>query len=99
MLERKYNMAPYLLRSGRPPNAGLPKIATTFVLTQSGPTLLLVLDVVCIMIPRVAGKKQSRVDSLGEVGSRAGEQETDDKTEESEDGTEDLDDKNLDEPV
>jgi len=38
-------------------------------------------------------------DDLGEVGSRAGEQETNDETEQSEDGTEDLDDKNLDEPV
>ena len=39
------------------------------------------------------------VDGLGEVGSRAGEQETDDETEESEDGTEDFNDQNLDEPV
>jgi hypothetical protein len=58
MLQRKYNMAPYLLRSGRPHNAGLPKIATIFVLTQFGPTLLFfVIDVVCIMTPLVAGKK------------------------------------------
>lgn len=60
---------------------------------------LLVIDVVYIMSPLVAGKKHPSIGRLGEVGSRAGEQETDDKTEESENGTEDLDDQNLDEPV
>jgi hypothetical protein len=60
---------------------------------------LLVIDVVYIMSPLIAGKKHTSIDRLGEVGSGAGEQETDDKTEETEDGTEDLDDKNLDEPV
>jgi hypothetical protein len=51
------------------------------------------------MTPLIADKQHPSVDCLSEVGSRAGEQETDDETEESEDGTENLDDKNLDEPA
>jgi hypothetical protein len=49
---------PYLLRSGRPPNAGLPKIATIFVLTQFDPTLLFFFH---IMTPLVADKKHPSV--------------------------------------
>jgi hypothetical protein len=96
-LEKKENdMAPCLLRSGRPPNAGLSKLRQCwFVAVRPDPSLLLVY----IMTPLVAGKKHPSGDRLGEVGSRAREQETDDETEESEDGTEDLDDKDLDEPV
>jgi hypothetical protein len=58
-----------------------------------------VVDIVYIMTRLVADKEHPSVDRLGEVGSRTGEQETDNKTEETEDGTEDLNNKNLDEPV
>jgi hypothetical protein len=60
---------------------------------------LLIIDVVYIMTPLVASEKHPSVDRLGKVGSGTGKQETDDETKEPEDGTEDLDDKNLDEPV
>jgi len=56
-----------------------------------------VIDIVYIMTSLVADEKCPDVDRLGEVSSRTGEQETDDKTKESEDGTENLDNKNLDE--
>jgi hypothetical protein len=96
---QKNDMAPYLLRSGRPPNAD-PPIMRQYLFDAAwlDPSLL-VIDIVYIMTPPVASEKHPSVDRLGEVGSGTRKQETDDKTKESEDGTEDLDNKNLDEPV